>query len=335
MVAVQARRSCRRRGIIGPVMWRYHLPIKRLARPSAIPLLAFALAGFSPVPPAQAADAAACRELERRHELAKADIASLQLNSLLFAAVEKGCAPLARALLAAGASPDARDRLGNRPLALAARSGQLELVDLLLEQGAPIDARNLAGSSALYLAAENDRLGIVRRLLDRGADANVAGRTGVTRLAAAAFKGNDRIVEQLLARGAAPDAMDATGKAPIVYAAALGFTPIVRRLLDAGVVATARYGNDLTSLMWAAGYADSAGVADAKEVVALLIDRGVLVDAADDRGRTALMIAAEDGHAAIVELLIARGADRTIKDKSGKVALDLAADESVREKLKP
>src|SRR5262245_8377994 len=206
MVAVQARRSCRRRGIIGPVMWRYHLPIKRLARPSAIPLLA-ALAGFSPVPPAQAADAAACRELERRHELAKADIASLQLNSLLFAGVEKGCAPLARALLAAGASPDARDRLGNRPLALAARSGQLELVDLLLEQGAPIDARNLAGSSALYLAAENDRLGIVRRLLDRGADANLAGRTGVTPLSAAAFKGNDRIVEQLLARGAAPDAM--------------------------------------------------------------------------------------------------------------------------------
>jgi len=308
--------------------------INRLACTWAAPLAA-ALTAFNPIPPARAADAAICRELERRHELAKADIGSVQLNSLLFAAAEKGCEPLAGVLLAAGASPEARDRLGNRPLALAARAGQIALVDLFLDQGAPIDARNLAGSTALYLAAENDRLGIVRRLMDRGADVSLAGRTGVTPLAAAAFKGNERIIEHLLARGADPNVMDASGKAPIVYAAALGFTPIVRRLLDAGVVATARYGNDLTTLMWAAGYSDGAGAADAKDVVALLIDRGAPIDAADDRGRTALMIAAEGGHAAIVELLIARGADRAIKDKTGKRAFDLAADESVREKLKP
>ena len=335
MVTARARRSPARHGTMPCVMFGCPLIINKLLCRRVLPLTVAVLAGLASALPARAADAAICRELERRHELAKADIGSVQLNSLLFAAAEKGCAPLARVLLAAGASPDARDRLGNRPLALAARSGQLELVDLLLEQGAPIEARNLAGSSALYLAAENDRLPVVRRLLERGADANLAGRTGVTPLAAAAFKGNERVVEHLLARGADPDAVDATGKAPIVYAASLGFTPIVRRLLDAGVVATARYGNELTALMWAAGYADGAGVGDAKEAVGLLIDRGAPIDAADDRGRTALMIAAEDGHAAIVELLIGRGADRTIKDKSGKVALDLAADESVREKLKP
>ncbi len=48
--------------------------------------------------------------------------------------------------------------------------------------------------------------------------------------------------------------------------------------------------------------------------------RGAPVDAIDNRGRTALMIAAELGRAEIVEALLARGADRTITDKSGKRA---------------
>src|SRR5262245_20603492 len=112
-------------------------PMHRAAR-----LIAAIIAGLVQAGPARAADAALCRELERRHELVRADIASVQLNSLLFAGAEKGCVGLFRVLLAAGASPEARDRLGNKPLALAARAGQLALVDLLLEQGAPIDARN-------------------------------------------------------------------------------------------------------------------------------------------------------------------------------------------------
>src|SRR5262249_27171773 len=157
------------------VMFRFPFIINRLWQWSRLPVAVAVLAGFIPTPPALAADAAICRELERRHEVAKADIGSVQLNTLLFAAADKGCTPLVRVLLAAGASPDARDRLGNRPLALAARSGHSELVDLFLEQGAPIDARNLAGSSALYLAAENDRLGIVRRLLHPRAHAHLAG----------------------------------------------------------------------------------------------------------------------------------------------------------------
>jgi len=106
----------------------------------------------------RAAESPACREIERRHELAKSEITSTQLNSILFAAADKGCEPLVRTLLAAGASVEARDRLGAMPLSLAARSGYVALVNLLLEKGAAIDARNLAGATALYAAAENDPL---------------------------------------------------------------------------------------------------------------------------------------------------------------------------------
>ena len=220
--------------------------------------------------PTHAGDAAQCRELERRYEIIKSDISSPQLNLALFSATDKGCEPLVRRLLDAGASILSRDRLGAMPLARAARFGQLALVDLFLELGAPIDARSVAGNTALYTAAEHDRLAVVRRLLDKGADPNLPGRTGVTPLGAAAFMGNARIVDHLLVRGADANVVDRTGKAPILYAAGLGYAPIVRRLLDTGIDVNAKYGNDLTALMWAAGYSEGSGALNAEGVVTLL-----------------------------------------------------------------
>jgi ankyrin repeat protein len=279
---------------------------------------------------ARAADAPTCRELDRRFDLVKAGITSTQLSLALFAAADAGCGPLARRLLDAAASLEARDRLGAMPLARAARAGHAAL---FLSQGAAIDARNLVGVTALYAAAENERQATVALLLAKGADPNLPGRSGVTPLAAAAFKGNDRIVGELIARKADPNVVDATGKSAMTYAAARGFALVVRRLIDAGVDAGRAYGNDLTALMWAAGHEDGVGARSALDVIALLLDAGAPVDAVDNRGRTALMVAAELGRPAIVEVLLARGADRAITDKGGKRAADLAANGSVREKL--
>lgn len=275
----------------------------------------------------------ACREHTRQFELIAADADSLQKNVALFGAAEAGCEPLARRLLSAGASLAARDRFGAMALAHAARGGHAALVELFLADGAAIDARNIDGATALYAATENDRLPVVTLLLAKGADATLTGRSDLTPLAAAAYNGNDRIAAALLAHGAPPDAIDATGKAPIIYAAARGFTPVVRRLLVAGVDAKRTYGNDLTALMWAAGYVDGFGEHDAIDVVTLLLDADAPIDAVDNRGRTALMIAAERGHAAVVAALLARGADRTVRDKQGKRALDLAANVDVRAAL--
>ena len=274
-----------------------------------------------------------CRELEQNYNLAKSGITSIQLNAVLFASAAKDCGALAGRLIEGGASLQARDRVGAMPLAHAARGGHAALVARFLAEGAAIDARDLNGATALYAAAEAERPTTVAALLAKGAEPNLTGRSDVSPLAAAAFRGNDRIVELLLARGADPDHVDTTGKAPIVYAAARGFALVVRRLLDAGVDARARYGNDLTALMWAAGHEDGVGAAAAVAAIDLLIERGATVDAADNRGRTALMIAAERGDAVAVETLMMHGADRNLRDKRGKSALDLAGNVAVREKL--
>ena len=293
----------------------------------------FVLISLAAAPRASSATPDACRELEVKLQLIKPQITSIETNQVLFASADNDCSELARRLLSDGASLEARDRLGAMPLAHAARAGATGLIELFLESGAAIDAGNLAGSTALYQAAENGRTGTVDLLLRKGADPNLPGRSGVTPLAAAAYRGNDAIIALLLAHRADPALADTTGKTPIVYAAARGVAPIVQRLLDAGVKADATYANDLTALMWTAGHDEGVDPRATEAVIRLLLDRGTPIDAADNRGRTALMIGAERGDVAVVSALLARGANSKHRDKLGKNAFDLTASAPVRAKL--
>ncbi len=281
-----------------------------------------------------APDPARCREQTRKYETDKAQLSAVEISLALFAAANADCINLATALLDGGASVEARDRLGARPLSHAARSGHLDMVDLLLARGAPVDARNLAGSTALYFAAERGHVAIVQRLIERNADVNLTGRSGASPVAAAAYAGRDMVVRMLLAHGADRKADD-TGKPPVVYAAAGGQLGIVKQLLALDIDVNARYANDLTLLMWAAGPDETVAEAQALEIVSYLLDAGAKVDERDARGRTALMIAAEGNHPAIAKALLAHGADAALADKAGKHAADLTILSALREELTP
>src|SRR4030081_3219365 len=92
-----------------------------------LPIAACVLLLVTPAAPAPAADTAACRELERKFDLIKPDMVSIQLNAALFSAADAGCEALAQRLLAAGASLEARDRLCGRPPSPSARGRQRAL----------------------------------------------------------------------------------------------------------------------------------------------------------------------------------------------------------------
>jgi ankyrin repeat protein len=298
-------------------------------------LLCSAVVALSTATAGHAADSERCRELSRKFEISKAQITAIEVSLTLFASADGNCVNLATQLLDQGASLDARDRIGARPLSHAARSGHVEMVDLLLARGAAIDARDLNGATALYYAAERGHSSTVQRLIERGANVKLTGRSGVSPVAAAAYAGRDSIVALLLAHGADGRARDDTGKPPVVYAAASGRLDIVRQLLGSDGDLNARYANDLTLLMWASGPDEKVPEAQAIEVVSYLLDKGAHIDDRDDRGRTALMIAAEGGRVEIADLLLKRGADPLLKDKAGKRAADLTALSSLRQHLTP
>ncbi|WP_141701444.1 ankyrin repeat domain-containing protein [Methyloceanibacter marginalis] len=122
-------------------------------KPCPIPAFHLAL-GLVPAilllcPDSALANRRACQNLEQHYAQIQRGAGTVQINNTLFDATDKGCPELAALALKDGASLEARDRFGAKPLAHAAASGQPDLVALYLDHGAPIDARNLDGSTAL------------------------------------------------------------------------------------------------------------------------------------------------------------------------------------------
>jgi len=304
-------------------------------RRSFLALLAVVLLAPGAAGPALAAggNPFVCDELESKRQMLPREATPRDLNFMLFEAVKGGCVAQIEALLAAGASVEARDRFANTALVLAAAAGQDEAIALLLDAGARIDHRNLAGSSALLRAAMDNRRRTAVLLLERGADANLANGKQLTALHAAAYNGNDKLVAALLAHGAEADAVDTTGKSPAIYAAARGYAEVVERLLAAGIDPKRRYGNDLTLLMWAAGHSNDTPRQDGLATLRLVVAAGAEIDAVDNRGWSALMIAAERGHGEAADLLLASGADPNIADPGGRSAADLTSDTALRDRL--
>jgi ankyrin repeat protein len=71
---------------------------------------------------------------------------------------------------------------------------------------------------------------------------------------------------------------------------------VVELLLTHGVAVNARYANDLTALMWAAGNGHA-------ETVRLLLAGGADRKLTDNRGKNALQIALDGGHKEAAALL--------------------------------
>jgi ankyrin repeat protein len=164
-----------------------------------------------------------------------------------------------RTVLQLGADPNTRDPDNNwTPVMWASVRGCAECIDILARGGADLEARGRLRQTALILAARWDQGDSVRALLDRGADVRAHEPDGWTALLWAAFLGREKIARDLLDHGAPPDQAAADGLTPLMAAARRDHSAIVD-LLQARGADPARLG---PARMTAADLAASAGHAE-------------------------------------------------------------------------
>ena len=132
-------------------------------------------------------------------------------------------------------------------------------------------------ASALHWAAHRHDVGAVKRLLSEGADPNLANRFGFTPLHEAAIARNAEMLELMLDAGGDANATFGEGETVLMTAARAGDVESVRALLAHGGLPDATENwHGQTALMWAA-------IENHAEVVQLLLDAGAEVDRASTK----------------------------------------------------
>lgn len=272
-------------------------------------------------------------------------------------------------LLAAGADPDATDRLGRRPLDVADDPAVRERLAPLTAPAAPavgrrprrtiaatlheaaasgdlpaLEARLAAGDDPnattgpqdarpLHVAATPE---VIARLIAAGADPAGRDRDGQTPLHGAIALADHLTreallvrVEALLTAGAPVDARDAQGSTALELAIDSGSPELVARLLDAGADLEEPSFEDIRPVVRAALAATDTR---RRAVLQLLLDRGADVRR-HEGGHTLLHDLALAGPLEAIPLVLAAGADTEARDASGLRPRDWASEPALRAAL--
>lgn len=220
-----------------------------------------------------------------------------------------------RALLDAGADPNAFDDMGDTPmliLALEARAERPELAQALLAAGANASALDSSDQSSLQIAIEAEDLALASALLSAGADPNATVDTGsdsMLRLALDATRHKRELVQALLAHGANPNELDDLEQSPLEVAIGQADFVLVGDLLGSGADPNIDTSDGASLLTQAMSSHDKAA-----EMAEALLNHGANPNEADDQDRPPLQLAIEANDARMVKALLRSGADANARD---------------------
>ncbi|XP_058234421.1 transient receptor potential cation channel, subfamily N, member 1 isoform X2 [Hemibagrus wyckioides] len=232
------------------------------------------------------------------------------------ARVERG-EMVAEMLLKSGAEVNTEQENGETAMHIAARHGNLQIMRLLVEEGAHLTWRSKAGETPLHVAVRHCHAHMVEEILNsltckrsrEEAELCVCkeNQKGDTSLHLAAeieknivHKDDEDvlIIRTLMGYSANIEAANRqTGETPIHYCARAGNVEVLQEMLS-----------NVTSQFL-----------------------HIAINKQDKTGRSALLLAAQQGHTPVVKLLLENNARVDVFDEEGKSALHLAAEQGHKE----
>ena len=223
-------------------------------------------------------------------------------------------------LIDAGADIETKDDMGRSPLHWACLSGALDVVKLLAKAGAGVRVTDNDGDTCLIPASHHGHTDIVRYLVGlKEVDVNHKSDDGRSALLSAICKKHADVVEVLIDAGADIEGKEDDGPLPLHMASYAANVQIVKLLVKAGAGVRVIHDDGATCLNLAA----SGGHTETMRYLVGLPQ--VDVNHKDNNGCTALIRAADENHADMVEVLIDAGADVEIKDDTGRPPLHWAS----------
>ncbi|XP_072842707.1 ankyrin repeat and SOCS box protein 2 [Pogona vitticeps] len=162
---------------------------------------------------------------------AEPDIANKSRETPLYKACERKNAEAVQVLLEYNADVNHRCTRGWTALHEAVARNDIEIVELLIKAGAKIEAENCYGITSLFVAAESGHLESLRYLAKCGAEINTQAGDKASALYEASKNGHEEIVEFLLSQGADANKTNKDGFLPMHMAAKKGHYEIVKMLL--------------------------------------------------------------------------------------------------------
>jgi uncharacterized protein len=173
----------------------------------------------------------------------------------------------------------------------------------LVKQHIDVNVAQPDGMTPLHWATYHDDLDIAQLLIRVGADVKAMNRYGVTPLSLACTNGNATLVEVLLKAGADPNATLPGGETPLMTASRTGNLATVKALINHAATVEAKDDRrGQTALMWAAAEGHAT-------IVQALIDADADFKLRVPSGFSPLMFAVRGGHREAVRVLLEAGAD--------------------------
>ncbi len=244
------------------------------------------------------------------------------LAKALFLAIKQGKTNMLAPLMQAGANVQARDKIGNNVMHIAARVNHIKAMGLLQTYGfEALNDKNNNGQTALQVATIAGHSEAVSELLERGANADLRNAKSHSALHLAARRGHSHLID-ILATRASINLLAPNENTALMLAISLRQEATAMQLLRCNANAALKNSDGNTALHLAV-------LTGNETLVDVLLTTGVDLNAQNAKGDTALHLALANNNRRLTQRLIDANACLTIENTAGKSPASLMAKDAV------